>query len=175
MQYCRRRRKFVPCRVKKCVTKKGVYNAAIGGKISIFANICWTKTLYRGFSKGGNHKENARGEGLENSAGGGVFIVRPSTWAPMYCIFFWQCPSFGNVASPFIFGYVTSLFFDDVTSCTLQIIFGDVTSAHWTKYVLVLNCANANWKHAGDTLITFGIISPHVQDNRNVVKWRPQK
>ncbi len=65
--------------VKKCVTKKGVYNAAIGGKISIFANICWTKTLYRGFSKGGNHKENARGEGLENSAGGGVFIVRPST------------------------------------------------------------------------------------------------
>ena len=33
------------------------------------------------------------------------------------------------MASPFIFGNVTSLFFDDVTSCILQNIFGDVTSA----------------------------------------------
>ncbi len=40
--------------------------------------------LFRGFSGGGGgHKENARGGGLENIAWGGVFIVRPPTWAPM--------------------------------------------------------------------------------------------
>ncbi len=53
-------------------------------KIFIFANICWTKTLFRGFSGGGGgHKENARG-GLENSAlGGGLYSQTPylSTYA----------------------------------------------------------------------------------------------
>ncbi len=51
-------------------------------KIFIFANICWTKTLFRGFSGGGGGviKRMLRGGGgLKKVLGGGVFIVRPPT------------------------------------------------------------------------------------------------
>ncbi len=49
-------------------------------KFFIFANICWTKTLFRGFSGGGGVIKRMLGGGvLKTVLGGGVFIVRPPT------------------------------------------------------------------------------------------------